>query len=331
MSSKRGRKRNDNLPPNRARDVQRAFRARRAAHLEALEQRVAELEEENETLRAALHLPPANRPALGKGPTGKDKPKPYAPRSSLPTLESIATASGVSTSALPIHRTDSPSSASTRTHSLSPSALGTSLNASSHSMPQLDTSWDDQIMLRKERSDSQASPVSSGYPIGTTQQTSYSYPPPSAPPSRQSAITQIYMQPAPQNYQHQTERQAGGNNYQENFIDRRYSFSQSAFPSTHDTSMHSHSPTSSVPPSTPQRGNPNNVQQGLSYPPPRRSITESQGYRQPVLNQQQLPPLPHVQQQSAHVVRISSPVGLQEGVTSLRADYDMESRVGRMS
>ena len=34
MSSKRGRKRNDNLPPNRARDVQRAFRTRRAAHLE---------------------------------------------------------------------------------------------------------------------------------------------------------------------------------------------------------------------------------------------------------------------------------------------------------
>ncbi len=34
MSSKRGRKRNDNLPPNRARDVQRAFRERRAAHLQ---------------------------------------------------------------------------------------------------------------------------------------------------------------------------------------------------------------------------------------------------------------------------------------------------------
>ena len=33
-NAKRGRKRNDNLPPNRARDVQRAFRARRAAHLE---------------------------------------------------------------------------------------------------------------------------------------------------------------------------------------------------------------------------------------------------------------------------------------------------------
>lgn len=36
MSSKRGRKRNDNLPPNRARDVQRAFRARRAAHLQVI-------------------------------------------------------------------------------------------------------------------------------------------------------------------------------------------------------------------------------------------------------------------------------------------------------
>jgi hypothetical protein len=36
MSSKRGRKRNDNLPPNRAREVQRAFRARRAAHLQVL-------------------------------------------------------------------------------------------------------------------------------------------------------------------------------------------------------------------------------------------------------------------------------------------------------
>ncbi|KAF7375162.1 DNA helicase [Mycena sanguinolenta] len=75
MSSKRGRKRNDNLPPNRARDVQRAFRARRAAHLLALEQRVSELEEENSCLRQALNLPQANRPPLGKGPTGKDKPK----------------------------------------------------------------------------------------------------------------------------------------------------------------------------------------------------------------------------------------------------------------
>ncbi|KAJ7906550.1 hypothetical protein B0H13DRAFT_2333398 [Mycena leptocephala] len=75
MSSKRGRKRNDNLPPNSARNNQRAFRARRAAHLEALQQRISELEEENGRLRQALNLPPANRPPMGKGPTGRDKTK----------------------------------------------------------------------------------------------------------------------------------------------------------------------------------------------------------------------------------------------------------------
>ncbi|GJJ08272.1 hypothetical protein Clacol_002482 [Clathrus columnatus] len=75
MSSKRGRKVNKDLPPSRARDVQRAFRARRAAHLEALEERVAALEQENALLRAALKLPPSDRPLLGRGPTGKEKPK----------------------------------------------------------------------------------------------------------------------------------------------------------------------------------------------------------------------------------------------------------------
>lgn len=73
MSSKRGRKRNDNLPPNRARDVQRAFRARRAAHLSALESRITELEDENARLRLALDLPPAVRAPLGSGPTGRGK------------------------------------------------------------------------------------------------------------------------------------------------------------------------------------------------------------------------------------------------------------------
>ncbi|KAJ7936624.1 hypothetical protein B0H13DRAFT_2226791 [Mycena leptocephala] len=75
MSSKRGCKRNDNLPPNPARDNQRAFRARRAAHLEALQQRISELEEENTQLRQALNLPPANHLPMGRGPTGRDKPK----------------------------------------------------------------------------------------------------------------------------------------------------------------------------------------------------------------------------------------------------------------
>ncbi|KAJ7830208.1 hypothetical protein B0H13DRAFT_1565356, partial [Mycena leptocephala] len=75
MSSKRGRKRDDNLPPNLARNNQRAFRARRAAHLEALQQRISEVEEENARLRQTLNLPPASRLPMGRGPTGRDKPK----------------------------------------------------------------------------------------------------------------------------------------------------------------------------------------------------------------------------------------------------------------
>ena len=97
-TSKRGRKRNDDLPPNRARDVQRAFRARRAAHLDvstwrrnlslipermtsrahatiqSLQERVDLLEAENAQLRTLLSMPPAERVPLGRGPTGRDQP-----------------------------------------------------------------------------------------------------------------------------------------------------------------------------------------------------------------------------------------------------------------
>ncbi|CDZ96615.1 bzip transcription factor [Phaffia rhodozyma] len=72
-TEQRGRKRNNDLPPSRAREVQRAFRARRAAHLAALEARVKEIESENAELRELLHMPPANRPAIRSGPTGRGK------------------------------------------------------------------------------------------------------------------------------------------------------------------------------------------------------------------------------------------------------------------
>ncbi|KAJ7075156.1 hypothetical protein B0H15DRAFT_956724 [Mycena belliarum] len=65
--SKRGRKRDDTLPPRPGLNAQRAFRARRAAHLQALEQRVTELEEENAILRQALDLPESSRSLLGSG------------------------------------------------------------------------------------------------------------------------------------------------------------------------------------------------------------------------------------------------------------------------
>ncbi|KAG8727354.1 hypothetical protein FRC12_022559 [Ceratobasidium sp. 428] len=70
--SSRGRKRNDNLPPSRAREVQRAFRARRKQHLAALEERIDVLETENARLRQMLALPPSDRAPLGRGPTGRE-------------------------------------------------------------------------------------------------------------------------------------------------------------------------------------------------------------------------------------------------------------------
>ncbi|KAH7338333.1 hypothetical protein B0J17DRAFT_420535 [Rhizoctonia solani] len=73
--SSRGRKRNDNLPPSRAREVQRAFRARRKQHLAALEERIDLLEAENARLRQMLALPPSDRQPLGRGPTGREPPR----------------------------------------------------------------------------------------------------------------------------------------------------------------------------------------------------------------------------------------------------------------
>ncbi|KAL9714209.1 hypothetical protein Ac2012v2_002519 [Leucoagaricus gongylophorus] len=77
MSSKRGRKRDDNLPFSQSREAQRDFRRRCRNHLEELQQRVEELEEENYWFRMTLGLPPSNRPPLGRGPTGRDKSKIY--------------------------------------------------------------------------------------------------------------------------------------------------------------------------------------------------------------------------------------------------------------
>jgi hypothetical protein len=70
---KRRRKSNDSPPPNRARDIQRAFRARRAAYVirlssceislffpcHSLEQEVSRLNEENARLRKMVGWPPS--------------------------------------------------------------------------------------------------------------------------------------------------------------------------------------------------------------------------------------------------------------------------------
>ncbi|KIP08061.1 hypothetical protein PHLGIDRAFT_70108 [Phlebiopsis gigantea 11061_1 CR5-6] len=335
MSSKRGRKRNDNLPPNRARDVQRAFRARRAAHLEASPNRVAELEEENNTLRAALSLPPANRPALGKGPTGKDKPKSYAPRPNILASQGGSSAmlgNGMS-------RTESPSSASTRTHSMSPTSMVASLNAPAPPpVVSVDSaSWDDGLFGARERAEVQPSPVTASYPVtplsasGST--SSYQFP--AANSQIRPLGQQSYMSPA-QNYTHNGDRPLGDAYADANSLydHRQFSYAPSAFQASPDgsrTQMHAQSPpTVSMPP---QRGN-GSIQPPMNYAH-KRSVTEpsQQALRHILLQTQSIPPISHLQQHQQHSPgRGPSPPGMDGGIGQLRAaDFEMDARGGRMS
>lgn len=155
----------------------------------ALENRVAELEEENNALRAALSLPPANRPALGKGPTGKDKPKPNPGKSNdgqqglAAVLSNMATTSG---SMAPTSRTESPlSTGSASGQSMSPDPIGPGLSLPQTSPPNsLDPSaWNDPLFGDK---DSDRSMGSTNFNLPTS--SSHNSPFPQIPRSAASDI-----------------------------------------------------------------------------------------------------------------------------------------------
>ncbi|KAJ3785637.1 hypothetical protein GGU10DRAFT_291884 [Lentinula aff. detonsa] len=284
MSSKRGRKRNDTLPPNRARDVQRAFRARRAAHLQALEQRVSELEEENSCLRQALNLPPANRPMLGKGPTGKDKPRTY-------NHLGLATMSLKS-------RGSSDSPPSTRMSSHSPESDIVRLD---------DPAWDQTIVMTDTQSDLPSSSTSSSYPL----------PPMSAPPSSKpiqynpyptsrgsSGSGSVYLN-SQSAYPQPTDRSMSSSSYPSpDFSSMRldpreenrshYSYS----PSPYDGSLQNNTP-----PSAPLHLHPQRDSASLSYST-RRSITE------PYTVGSGFPHLPNAM--THHSIHVPSPSRLQD-------------------
>ncbi|KAF8623700.1 hypothetical protein AX17_007398 [Amanita inopinata Kibby_2008] len=275
MSSKRGRKRNDNLPPNRARDVQRAFRARRAAHLQALEQRVSELEEENNCLRHALNLPPSNRPPLGKGPTGKDKPRQSENSSTSPAI-------GMP----PSRNSSNDNSPGSRTSSLSPRTLTVSMPTRSMQVIESGT-WDDQLIINDQQSDVSA-PSGSSYainmnapsPMKPLHFTSYSSP----SPSSRNSTSSLYI-PTTAQYPHSTDRVTiasyRGHTYtqSEDMHDeppRNYSttYSHSTFQPS-DSDLHAHSP----PPPPPSIPPPHSHHRESPLPyPHRRCMTDPQGY-----------------------------------------------------
>ncbi|TFK49896.1 hypothetical protein OE88DRAFT_289043 [Heliocybe sulcata] len=265
MSSKRGRKRNDNLPPNRARDVQRAFRARRAAHLQAMEKRLEEVEEENNRLRAALNLPPANRGSS----TGLASPN-----------------SGGTSSA-----------ESSRTSSMSPSAI-TSTITSPTTLQAIDTTSWDQAFMRDNRPDGHASPASATYrlssvaqPMGQKTQSPYTLSPASLPSTSRQSVGNIYMPGEPQNYTHTADRPPppnGAYDNSSNFLLRdvrddpqHYPYSQPGFSANSSMGSLQHQTQMSDSPSIPslssyQHREPAPALSNLPYSH-RRSITEPVG------------------------------------------------------
>jgi hypothetical protein len=348
MSSKRGRKRNDNLPPNRARDVQRAFRARRAAHLDvsprasyfklphssfslrrfalqALEQRVAELEEENSNLRAALNLPPANRPPLGKGPTGKDKPKTPSAPSSRPSQASLDAVSRAGSSA------DSPTS--TRAQSLSPSTITATMRPSPNAVHSLEgSSWDQGMIIGEEQNQSapHASSPSTGYPLPgvpahAKNPSQFSYPSPAQSSSRTTLPGTMYMPAVPQgtqNFPHTADRPLGetyaGGNYpvrDPRDDQQRFPYSQPAYSGPDGTHLSQHSPSASLHYTTQQQQrDPSSPAQTPVPFAHRRSITDPQGFSSLVNQYPHLPP--------PNSLRRLSPPRLAENSHSVRPSFN---------
>ncbi|KAG5645552.1 hypothetical protein DXG03_005827 [Asterophora parasitica] len=248
MSSKRGRKRNDNLPPNRARDVQRAFRARRAAHLQALEQRVSELEVENAKLRKMVGWPPDDRPPLGKGPTGKDKPKSSDLGGGSHAVDFFSS------------RDSESAESSSRTSSLSPSALATS----SRGMHVIDPeSWEHALTMNDPHEHSDVGPLDSPYqlpPMAAPVSTKPIYPSygnalPSSLPSSSSRSpiphsSAMYIN-NPASYSHSGDRHMGSSYSAPSYVGRsemrvdsprqQYSYNQPTY-QNHDPHIHPQSP-----------------------------------------------------------------------------------------
>ncbi|KIJ66655.1 hypothetical protein HYDPIDRAFT_174069 [Hydnomerulius pinastri MD-312] len=280
MSSKRGRKRNDNLPPNRARDVQRAFRARRAAHLQALELRVNELEEENNCLRAALNLPPANRPTLGKGPTGKDRPK------SLDNAPLSHSTSSKSRDSSPIGDSPSPR----RSESASPSLIG---GASMRTPPIIEGSnWDDGFMINDQPPPAPHIPASPSVaynmrPVAATtvpqkspQQFTFSTP----MPPRPLITNNVPGHSLQSSYSHSADRPIASGYNDMNYLlcdvreNPHYSYHYQQPPFSGDSSLSSQSPQLSMHSQQQHSAQRTHLPQSMPFQQ-RRSHTDPQGFR----------------------------------------------------
>lgn len=229
-----------------------------------------------------MNLPPASRPSLGKGPTGKDRPRIDGSSHSYTSARSRESSSV---------DMDSPPS---RANSISPSAM-TSLRHSPRSAHALDGggTWDQSLLMGEPPADGQGgstsyavTPISTTVPHKVIQHYSFST---SIPPNPRNGMgSGLYLGSQQSQYSPSTDRSMAGTYNSAGYLSRdvrgehHFPYSPTQF-SNHDSSIQSHSPTTSTSHSQNSRdsisSHPN-----PSYPQ-RRSHTEPQSFRPP-LNQQ---------------------------------------------
>jgi len=253
-----------------------------------------ELEEENSALRVALNLPPASRPSLGKGPTGKDRPR---------ALEASTRSYPSSAKSRESSNADLDSPPSTRTNSLSPAAM-TSVRPSPRSAPTLDNSstWDQSLLMGEQHEEGQGGstayplpPVSTSMPQKGVHQYSFSEPMPPNP--RSSMGSSMYIGSQQSHYSPATDRPMASTYGSTGYIARdsrdeqQYSYSQAQYPN-HDSGLQSHSPTTNTTHHTQLHHSRESLsgQSNVSYSSQRRSNTEPHAFRA-VLSQQHPHPM----------------------------------------
>ena len=226
-----------------------------------------------------MNLPPASRPSLGKGPTGKDRPRIDA--------HSYMSARSRESSSVDM---DSPSS--TRANSISPSAM-TSLRHSPRSAQALDSgaTWDQSLLMGEPPADGQGgstsysvAPVSTSVPQKDIQH--YSFSTSIHPNPRNSMGSTLYLGSQQSQYSSNTDRSMAGTYNSAGYLSRdvrgehHFPYSPTQF-SNHDSSIQSHSPTTSMSHHSQHSRDSISSHPNPSYPQ-RRSHTEPQSFRPPL-------------------------------------------------
>lgn len=253
---------------------------------------MAELEEENNCLRQALNLPPSNRLPLGKGPTGKDKPKNYETASvSMSQPLAFAPTSRESSTA------DSPGS---RTSSLSPHTIDVSMSSRPMQVIESGSSWHNDLLIGETHQSDATGPADSPYQLTPMTaplplKPSYaSYTSSSLPSSSRGSVSSDIYNPNNSAYSHSSDRPLSHSYSGQSFSlrdhemreepPRHYSYTPSSFQTYDHPNMHSPSPSPGISTmhSQVQHQQPPHRESPISYTPapapPRRCVTDTQGF-----------------------------------------------------